>query len=194
MRHPKNLSRRGAIELLGAMGAACVSGCGGESGDTSGKNRASGAGGATSASSTAAGSAACHLTPEQEEGPFYVDLGLLRSDITDAAGKVKFTTIYPGWYAGRTCHIHIKVHVGGMVSGATYKSAGSTVVHGGQMFFPVNLNASLKTSYADNTNAFINNDADKIYTDQGGTMALITMDGSLEAGFQGSIVTAVKSA
>ena len=29
--------------------------------------------------------------------------------VTDAAGTVRFTTIYPGWYDGRTVHIHFKV-------------------------------------------------------------------------------------
>ncbi|OUL27963.1 twin-arginine translocation pathway signal protein [Nostoc sp. RF31YmG] len=28
---------------------------------------------------------------------------------TDAQGNVQFTTIYPGWYQGRTVHIHFKV-------------------------------------------------------------------------------------
>ncbi|MBD2489321.1 intradiol ring-cleavage dioxygenase [Aulosira sp. FACHB-615] len=29
--------------------------------------------------------------------------------VTDAQGNVQFTTIYPGWYEGRTVHIHLKV-------------------------------------------------------------------------------------
>jgi len=29
--------------------------------------------------------------------------------LTDAQGEAKFLTIYPGWYHGRTVHIHIKV-------------------------------------------------------------------------------------
>jgi protocatechuate 3,4-dioxygenase beta subunit len=29
--------------------------------------------------------------------------------VTDAAGAARFTTIYPGWYPGRTVHIHFKV-------------------------------------------------------------------------------------
>src|SRR3954447_211313 len=29
--------------------------------------------------------------------------------ITDDNGRVQFTTIYPGWYSGRTIHIHIRV-------------------------------------------------------------------------------------
>jgi protocatechuate 3,4-dioxygenase beta subunit len=30
--------------------------------------------------------------------------------LTDAAGMVEFRTIYPGWYPGRTVHIHLMVH------------------------------------------------------------------------------------
>lgn len=29
--------------------------------------------------------------------------------LTDAAGKVEFQTIYPGWYQGRNVHIHYKI-------------------------------------------------------------------------------------
>jgi protocatechuate 3,4-dioxygenase beta subunit len=29
--------------------------------------------------------------------------------VTDAKGVAKFTTIYPGWYPGRTVHIHFKI-------------------------------------------------------------------------------------
>jgi protocatechuate 3,4-dioxygenase beta subunit len=31
---------------------------------------------------------------------------------TDGGGMVEFRTIYPGWYPGRTVHIHLMVHVG----------------------------------------------------------------------------------
>jgi protocatechuate 3,4-dioxygenase beta subunit len=43
---------------------------------------------------------------------------------TDAKGLALFRTIYPGWYQGRTVHIHVKVHVAG------------NVVHTGQLYFP----------------------------------------------------------
>jgi protocatechuate 3,4-dioxygenase beta subunit len=42
---------------------------------------------------------------------------------TGADGVATFKTIYPGWYPGRTVHIHVKVHVGG------------NVVHTGQLYF-----------------------------------------------------------
>jgi protocatechuate 3,4-dioxygenase beta subunit len=46
---------------------------------------------------------------------------------TDANGLARFRTVYPGWYRGRTVHIHVKVHVAG------------NVVHTGQLYFPDSL-------------------------------------------------------
>ena len=43
---------------------------------------------------------------------------------TNAKGIATFRTVYPGWYMGRTVHIHVKVHLGGRV------------VHTGQLYFP----------------------------------------------------------
>jgi protocatechuate 3,4-dioxygenase beta subunit len=43
---------------------------------------------------------------------------------TDAKGVATFKTIYPGWYPGRTVHIHVRVSLGG------------NVVHTGQLYFP----------------------------------------------------------
>jgi protocatechuate 3,4-dioxygenase beta subunit len=43
---------------------------------------------------------------------------------TDKNGLATFATIYPGWYAGRTVHIHVRVYLGG------------SIVHTGQLFFP----------------------------------------------------------
>ena len=31
--------------------------------------------------------------------------------VTDASGAVTFTTIWPGWYAGRTVHVHFKIRL-----------------------------------------------------------------------------------
>ena len=42
---------------------------------------------------------------------------------TDATGLARFRSVWPGWYQGRTVHIHVKVHVGG------------SVVHTGQLYF-----------------------------------------------------------
>ena len=53
------------------------------------------------------------------------------SQLTGNDGRVKFFTIYPGWYQGRTPHIHLKVHVGG------------DVVHTGQLFMSERITAAL---------------------------------------------------
>jgi protocatechuate 3,4-dioxygenase beta subunit len=34
------------------------------------------------------------------------------TQLTDTAGAVRFRTIYPGWYSGRTPHVHLKLRVG----------------------------------------------------------------------------------
>ena len=47
--------------------------------------------------------------------------------ITDARGEVKFLTIYPGWYEGRTVHIHVKVR--------TAPQAGRSFEFTSQMYF-----------------------------------------------------------
>jgi protocatechuate 3,4-dioxygenase beta subunit len=145
---------------------------------------------------------ACILTPQAEEGPFYADPKLVRSDVTegkpgvplslklrvieagpctaikgarvdiwhcdaqalysafpgqgdghnidassktflrgtqvtDDAGWVTFNTIYPGWYDGRTAHIHFKVFLD------------ERSVLTGQTFFPDALNEFIYTNVPD---------------------------------------------
>lgn len=43
---------------------------------------------------------------------------------TSSKGMATFRTIYPGWYPGRTVHVHVTVALGG------------DVVHTGQLYFP----------------------------------------------------------
>ena len=52
--------------------------------------------------------------------------------LTDDTGLAEFHTIYPGWYMGRTVHIHMKVSEDGE-AGKTYD--GGHVSHTGQLFF-----------------------------------------------------------
>src|SRR4051794_9423251 len=77
---------------------------------------------------------------------------------TDATGLAIFKTIYPGWYRGRTVHIHVKVHVGGQV------------VHTGQLFFPDSLTASVyrsRSPYKARSQKDTSNAADMVYGDGG---------------------------
>jgi protocatechuate 3,4-dioxygenase beta subunit len=61
--------------------------------------------------------------------------------ISDERGRVEFTTLYPGWYVGRTIHIHLKVHVASSVDGANDR--GGHVCHTGQLFFPEDITAEV---------------------------------------------------
>ena len=47
--------------------------------------------------------------------------------VTDANGKASFTTVYPGWYRGRTVHIHFKIR--------TDPAASSGLEFTSQLFF-----------------------------------------------------------
>ena len=186
----RRFTRRQALNAIGTVGlgaflAACASNststtiAGASTTSTTGATTTTGAGATTATTSTSAVTTIdCVLVPEMTEGPFYLDLDLVRSDITedrggaplaltivvasvegcspiqdaavdlwhcdaegiysgfiaastgqgsgtddsiflrgtqltDANGQVTFQTLYPGWYPGRTVHMHMKVHVGG---------------------------------------------------------------------------------
>jgi protocatechuate 3,4-dioxygenase beta subunit len=60
---------------------------------------------------------------------------------TGANGAVRFRTIFPGVYMGRTNHIHYKVRVGGHAAGKTYDGGHTSYI--GQIFFPEEVTAGL---------------------------------------------------
>jgi protocatechuate 3,4-dioxygenase beta subunit len=80
---------------------------------------------------------------------------------SNSQGRVLFNTIYPGWYRGRTPHIHLKVHVGG------------SVVHTGQIFFKDSVSAAVyrRGAYASHGQADTSNSSDMIYGQAGGSRA-----------------------
>jgi protocatechuate 3,4-dioxygenase beta subunit len=76
---------------------------------------------------------------------------------TDTKGLAIFRTIYPGWYQGRTVHIHTKVHVGG------------NVVHTGQLYFPDSVTDAVYTRspYSSRPDRDLRNADDSIYRNGG---------------------------
>ncbi|MGW2020088.1 intradiol ring-cleavage dioxygenase [Streptomyces sp. NPDC001927] len=61
--------------------------------------------------------------------------------MTDRDGWVRFRTVFPGWYTGRTVHIHVKVHTKGVFLNQAY--ADGVTVHTGQIYFPEDLTAAV---------------------------------------------------
>lgn len=167
------LDRRRALSAFGALSLGrWLPACG-----SSQAARGSGAAGGGDRGDGGAEEVSCPLTPEQTQGPFFVDTGLMRSDLregkpgavlelslrvvngpscspvagalvevwhadasgvysgfdvaqgnvqntlgqtflrgfqrTSADGRVEFLSIYPGWYPGRTPHVHLTVQVEG---------------------------------------------------------------------------------
>jgi len=101
--------------------------------------------------------------------------------ITDASGQVTFSTIYPGWYSGRTIHIHIRVR--------TY--SGTTVLSNfvSQIFFDETINdAVLATSaYSRTTSRDTANARDMVYNVANQTRMLATATGNTTSGYSSSI-------
>jgi len=164
-------------------------------------------------SEDAAAAAGCVLQREVTEGPYYLDLDLVRRNIredrhgipltlrfrvlnvntcrvirhaaveiwhadgsgtysgvsgdsdtylrgiqrTNSKGWVRFETIYPGWYRGRTPHIHMKVFVSG------------NEVHTGQVFMRDAVSAKVygRSVYAPRGQADTTNSEDMIYSEAG---------------------------
>ena len=76
---------------------------------------------------------------------------------TDAKGLAIFKTVYPGWYQGRTVHIHTMVHVGG------------NVVHTGQLYFSDAVTDAVyrRSPYSARPSRTTRNAADSIYRNGG---------------------------
>jgi Dioxygenase len=83
---------------------------------------------------------------------------------TNSKGLAVFHTVYPGWYTGRTVHIHVKVHVGG------------SVVHTGQLFFSDSLTDRVfrHSPYSKRGSRDTRNAADSIYRN-GGRKGLLSV-------------------
>ena len=90
------------------------------------------------------------------------------TQFTDSGGQAHFATIYPGWYPGRTPHIHFKVLL----------DAKSLVT--GQLYFPDDLSTRI---YAGNApyrerkakRDMLANEEDFIFQDQGGADTLVSV-------------------
>ncbi len=99
---------------------------------------------------------------------------------TDSAGRVTFTTVYPGWYAGRATHIHIEVTVNGRSIKVT------------QLAFPDSVNAQVYGTgvYASRGKNPTSNISDMVFSDSlSSEMAVIS--GDTASGFMGTYTVGI---
>ena len=101
--------------------------------------------------------------------------------LTDRNGVAVFDTVYPGWYRGRTVHVHVKVHVGG------------NVVHTGQLYFSDTLTDAVykKAPYSRRPGRDTRNATDAIYRNGGSRSRLAVRRRQKAAGYLGSITMGI---
>ncbi len=115
--------------------------------------------------------------------------------LTNANGLVTFQTVFPGFYMGRTNHIHFKVRVGGHAETKTY-AAGHTS-HTGQIFFPEDFAAKLmeQEPYREHKIHRTTQAEDNIYGDQHGSLSVAQLDPAiphdLSAGLHATLIAGV---
>ena len=87
------------------------------------------------------------------------------SQITNSDGTVEFTTIYPGWYRGRTVHAHFKVRNNTAPQGYEFTS---------QLYFDDALTDQVyaQTPYNSRGQRDVQNGNDRIYQDGGEQLTL----------------------
>jgi protocatechuate 3,4-dioxygenase beta subunit len=106
--------------------------------------------------------------------------------VTDDAGAARFTTIYPGWYEGRTVHIHFKIR--------TRPAPGPGAEFTSQIYFDdgVTDRVHRQAPYASRGQGRVRNDRDGLFRSGGRQLLLpVTESG---AGYAGTFAVALTSA
>ncbi|MGH8387806.1 MAG: intradiol ring-cleavage dioxygenase [Pseudomonas sp.] len=121
------------------------------------------------------------------------DTYLRGGQFTDQSGNVRFTTIYPGFYAGRALHIHVAVRI---TSGNNYLEE-RHVAWVGQLYFPEVASRSVlgNRQYSGRASVPLSNEQDELYTTMGGDVSTLNIHtlgrDSNEDGFFGQLTIGI---
>ena len=105
--------------------------------------------------------------------------------VSDANGQVQFTTIYPGWYAGRITHIHFQVHLNDKLS--------VTATATSQLAFPAAVTTAVYGSalYTKGQNNSVTSfSADNVFSD-GTTYQMVAISGDTTNGYDASLTVTI---
>jgi protocatechuate 3,4-dioxygenase beta subunit len=104
--------------------------------------------------------------------------------ITDSTGKIAFTTIFPGWYDGRTTHVHLRIRSSYDEDAGLSDGTNTT-----QVFFPQTLVDTISTTISpydtEGTNP-TTNATDRVYAQQTLGQNLLSLTGDTTSGFSAS--------
>jgi protocatechuate 3,4-dioxygenase beta subunit len=99
--------------------------------------------------------------------------------LTDSNGLVTFVTIVPGWYAGRTTHIHLRLR-------SSYDSTTTAGTNTTQLFFSQDVITTISTTIspysAEGTNP-TTNATDHVYAGEVSGETLLTLSGGTSSGY-----------
>jgi len=106
--------------------------------------------------------------------------------LTDSNGEVSFTTIYPGWYAGRITHIHFQAYLADNLTVAATATS--------QIAFPQDIttavyNSTLYAARGQNTSV-ASFSADNVFSD-GTTYQMATIAGDLTSGYTATLTVGI---
>ncbi|KAE9644293.1 intradiol ring-cleavage dioxygenase [Pseudomonas sp. PB106] len=95
------------------------------------------------------------------------------SQFCDHLGRVRFTTIYPGFYAGRALHIHVAVRI---VAGTEYLEE-RNVAWVGQLYFPEVVSRAVLNAkaYRGRCSTPLDNHEDEFYAGMAGENSTLTV-------------------
>ncbi len=112
----------------------------------------------------------------------YTGVHFLRGrQTTDANGLVTFTSIFPGWYSGRSTHIHVHI----------YNAAGTSLLVT-QIAFPEGSGSAVSTvngsggtayGYTKGMTGYTYNASDNVFSDDSAGTEIATVSGSLSGGY-----------
>jgi protocatechuate 3,4-dioxygenase beta subunit len=106
--------------------------------------------------------------------------------LTDSSGVVTFKTIVPGWYQGRTTHIHLRLRSGYNSSASLTDGSNTT-----QLFFPQSLIDSIDTTVSPYNSEGKNNTTnvgDHVYTGETHAKMEMVLSGDSTNGYVASFV------
>ena len=115
-------------------------------------------------------------------GTDYTGENFLRGyQFTDSNGQVQFTTIYPGWYSGRSVHIHVKVRI--------FDSSGNVTTEATtQLFFDESVTSAVyaaNSAYSKSGTRILNAN-DGIFSSESPAL-MVGLSGSASSGYTGTV-------